>query len=82
MTDRARRKELTSSYRCRTPDAGVYILRNVSNGKALLASTTSLTSARNKLDFAKSTGMSGALDLRLRPEIQAFGLDAFELEVL
>ena len=80
--DADRRRELRAQYETRPAEAGVYALRNTATGQAFVAATTDLRSARNRLDFAKSTGMSGALDRRLLPEIRRHGLDVFEFEVL
>lgn len=82
MTDRARRKELLAEYKENPPEAGVYRIVNRENGKVLLGSTANLQSIRSKVDFARSTGAAGALGHRLRRDIQAFGIDAFELEIL
>jgi hypothetical protein len=82
MTDRSRRKELSAQYKQAHPEAGVYILRNSQNGKLLLGSTLNLASMRSKLEFARSTNSPGALDHRLRKDIEAFGVEAFTLEIL
>jgi hypothetical protein len=82
LTDKARRKELTASYRQARPEAGVYLIRNNRTGRVLLGSTTNLASLRNKLEFARSTGSPGTLDLRLGRDIREFGLEAFSLEVV
>ncbi len=82
IRDRARRKELQAEYKRNRPDAGVYRIVNGGNNKVFLGSTTDLAGVGKKLAFARSTGMSGVLDLRLRDDIRAFGIDAFLLEVL
>ncbi|MDQ2787843.1 MAG: GIY-YIG nuclease family protein [Chloroflexota bacterium] len=82
MSDRARRKELVAIATQTRPQAGVYRIVNRENGKSLLGSTLDLTSISNKLAFAKTTNMTGVLDLRLRNDIRAFGIAAFSLEVL
>jgi len=82
MSDRARHRELRAQYESTRPEAGVYLIRNNRNGRALLGSTSNLASLRNKLAFARATDMPGALDLRLRADIRAFGIDAFSIEVL
>jgi hypothetical protein len=80
--DRARRKELTAEYlRTRRP-AGVYAIRCSGTGKALLGSSVDLDSTRNRLEFARSTNMAGALDGRLRADFERFGGEAFTFEVL
>jgi len=80
--DADRRRQLRAAYEERPSNAGVYAIRNTVTGVAHVAGTVDLGSARNRLEFAKSTGLAGALDLRLRPEITRYGLDAFEFEVL
>lgn len=82
MTDPSRRKELLAHYKQTEPEAGVYRIRNSQNNKALLGSTPNLASIRNRLAFAQSTNMPGALDHRLRKDIGQFGLGAFSLEIL
>lgn len=82
MTDKARRKELTEQYRQTIPEAGVYVIRNAGSGKALLGSTVNLASLRNRVDFAQTTNLPGALDGRMAPDIAKFGLDALSVEVL
>lgn len=82
MADRSRRRELKANYKQSHPEAGVYALRNLQNGKVLIGSTLNLASMRNKLEFARSTNSPGALDLRLRTDIETYGVDAFELDIL
>jgi hypothetical protein len=82
MSDGARRKELRAQYKQIQREAGVYRIVNGKNNKALLGSTPDLTNIRNKMAFVRSTNMPGALDLRLRRDIEACGIDAFSLDVL
>ncbi|HVX28946.1 MAG TPA: GIY-YIG nuclease family protein [Nitrolancea sp.] len=82
MTDRSRRRELKANYKETHPEAGVYALRNTRTGKVLIGSALNLASMRSKLEFARSTNSPGALDLRLRADIEAYGIAAFELEIL
>jgi hypothetical protein len=81
MTDTARRRELRASHRQRQPVMAVYALR-VADGSPLVRSTTDLDALQNRLRFARATGITSALDLRLRQDIERLGLDALELEVL
>lgn len=82
MVDKARRKELVAHFKQTRPPAGVYRIVNTRNNKALLASSTNLPSAQNKFDFAATTQLPGALDLRLAKDIALHGMAAFRLEVL
>jgi hypothetical protein len=80
--DRARRKELTAEYRRTRPPAGVYLIRCAGSGRALLGASPNLDGTRNKVEFARSTNLPGALDGRLRADFERFGGDAFSFEVL
>lgn len=82
MTDRSRRRELKANYKETRREAGVYALRNLRNEKVLIGSALNLASVRSKLEFARSTNSAGALDLRLRHDIELYGADAFVLEIL
>ena len=82
MTDRSRRRELAAQYRDRPREAAVYIIRSRATGQGLLGSTPDLASLRNRLEFARTTGMGGALDGRLAAEVRLHGVEAFELEIL
>lgn len=82
MSDRARRKELLAEYKQTRREAGVYRIVNTTNNKALLGSTADLAGIQKKMEFARSTNTTGVLDLRLRDDIRAAGMDAFSLEVL
>jgi hypothetical protein len=82
MIDSTRRKELKNSYQQTRQQAGIYRITNSATGRVLLVSTTNLTSAKNRLDFAISQKMAGALDQRLKKDVLAHGFDALSLEVL
>ncbi len=82
MNDRERRRELRTQYKQNHPEAGVYRIVNTVSGKSLIGAAANLASVRNKMAFAKSTNMPGALDHRLRDDIREYGLDAFALEIL
>jgi len=82
MAGKASRKELKAQYREHPPEAGVYRIVNTASGRALLGSSPNLPSVSNKLAFAKSTNLPGALDQRIRKEAAADGIAAFSFEVL
>lgn len=81
MVDAVRRRELRDENRQRRPIAAVYSLR-VADGEPIVRSTTDLDALRNRLAFARATGTTSALDLRLRQDIERLGLEALEMEVL
>ncbi len=82
MSDRNRRKELTSEYKQSRREAGVYRIVNTTTGKALLGSSLNLDSVRNKMAFARQTNSPGTLGYQLKADVQQMGIDAFQLEVL
>lgn len=81
MTESSRR-ELKAEYREQRPEAGVYRIVNARTGRGLLGSTANLRSARNRLDFARSTRSASALDMRLKQAIEDADIEALEFEVL
>lgn len=82
MDDKSRRRELLDSYKRTPPEAGVYRIVNRVSGRGLLGSSPNLPSVRNKVDFARSTGLDGALDRRLREDFRRLGPDTFSVEVI
>lgn len=82
MTDRDRRRELREQARQHPPEAGVYAIRHRITGRVIVAAAVNLQGARNRFDFAVSTGTFGALDGQLGGDIQAHGADGLEFEVL
>jgi hypothetical protein len=82
MNEKSRRREILQHYKHTMAEAGVYRIVNSKNGRALLGSTPNLQGIRNKLKFAQSTSMPGALDHRLRQDISQYGIDVFSMEVL
>lgn len=82
MTDRSRRRALRDQYKETHTEAGVYRIVNKQTGKALVASSPNLPSIRNKIAFARSTGTTGVFDHRIRADVDHYGIDAFDLEIL
>lgn len=76
MTDKATRRDLKAAYRENPPAAGVYAITNTKRNRVLLGTSTNLPSVENKIAFARSTGLPGALDVRLRRDLVDDGLDA------
>ena len=82
MTGADRRRQLRAQYEARRPEAGVYLLRNTTTGRILVASAVDLRGARNRLAFGQETNSTGVLDRRLVADAREFGMAAFAFEVL
>lgn len=82
MIDKATRRDLKAAYRANPPAAGVYAITNTKRNRVLLGASTNLPSVENKIAFARSTGLPGALDVRLRQDLATDGLDVLTFEVL
>lgn len=74
------RREISKQYRERRLRGGVYTITNAVNGRYLIGHAADLASARNRFQFAVTTGST--VDPRLRDDWQALGAHAFTLEVL
>jgi group I intron endonuclease len=75
-----RRRELRRAYRERPTTAGVYQVRNTSNGKVLLGSRLNLDGALNTHRFMLTHGSHR--NARLQREWNEYGADAFVFEIL
>ena len=82
MTDKAKRRELRAGYQAADRGAGVYLVRVPGASRTLLASTNDLAALHNRLSFAQSTGSPNALDLRMRADLQRFGMADVTIEVV
>lgn len=82
MGDNLRRRQLRDEYEQRSPEAGVYALRNTKSGRVFIGSSADLRSVRNRFDFAQATGTPSALDVRLAADAREVGVSAFEFEIL
>ncbi|MBX3029881.1 MAG: hypothetical protein KF809_06950 [Chloroflexi bacterium] len=81
MTDHDRRRELRAAYR-ETPRQAAVVRIHVGTTTSLLDTTLDLAALCSRLDFARTTGTTSALDLRLRSAIGQDGLDSVRIEVL
>lgn len=81
MSDAARRRELRDDHRRRQRVGAVFAL-HVAATDPVVRSTTDLDALRNRLAFARATGITSALDHRLREHVERLGFDAVRLEVL
>lgn len=82
MNDRQRRRELSHRYVAAASEGGVYRIVNRDTGRFLLGSARDLAGARNRFEFALSTGTSSALDHRLRADAARDGVGVVSFEVL
>jgi broad specificity phosphatase PhoE len=82
VTDKTRRRELREQLAQHPPDAGVYAIRHGATGRVIVASAVNLAGARNRFDFAVSTGTLSALDGQLGGDIRAHGPEGLAFEVL
>ena len=78
--DKRYKKELLTEYKVRKETGGIYIIRNIVNGRVLLLSTANLQGSKNRFAFSQKTG--GCENLKLAADWKEFGSDAFTLEVI
>lgn len=81
MSERDRRRELRAQYENTRPEAGVYLIRNNRNGRAMLGSTSNLQPPQQDGLRARDRHGRGTRPAPARA-ISEFGIDAFSLEVL
>jgi hypothetical protein len=74
------RSELKRAYKEAKPPMGVFVIRNVRNGRFLLHATTNLKGGMNRLrvEITPSTNPNVAL----KTDWEAMGAEAFEIRVL
>jgi len=82
VTDKERRRELREQARQNPPPAGIYAIRHRATGRVVVASAVNLAGARNRFDFAVSTGLTSALDTQLGGDVRAHGTEGLAFEVL
>jgi dissimilatory sulfite reductase (desulfoviridin) alpha/beta subunit len=78
--DKQQKKEMLSTYRERKLVGGVCAIYCPPTGKRLLQSATDIQRCRNLFDFSKSIGSSTHLELNA--DINRFGMEAFQFEIL
>ena len=74
-----RRQELKLQYKETKPQAGVYQIKNVKNGKVLILSSPNLKTMNGKKFMLQQGNFPNPL---LQKELEEWGSDAFEFEVL
>jgi hypothetical protein len=74
------RKELKDEYKLKATEMGVFQIRNLTNGKVFVGSTTTLGTIWNSQKFQLELG--GHPNKELQAEWNAMGVDAFVFEVL
>ena len=81
MEDRKKtKKELTSAYKQKPEEGGVFLIRNTLTGKVLLDASPNLAGQKNRFEFAKAT--KSCVHKKLEKDWKEYGGDAFEFEVL
>jgi len=81
MEDRKKtKKELTSAYKQKPEEGGVFLIRNTATGKVLLDSSPNLAGQKNRFEFAKAT--KSCIHKKLEKDWKTYGCGAFEFEVL
>jgi hypothetical protein len=78
--DRDERKKRADAYRERVCTGGVYVIRNLKNGKMYLDCTADIAAMQNRFAFLKQT--NACVLFKLKKDWDAYGPDAFALEVL
>jgi hypothetical protein len=58
------RKALKKRYEERKIMGGVYLIKNVENGRSLLESTIDIRASKNRFDFSKKNGICAAAKIR------------------
>jgi len=74
------RKEIHQAYKERVKPAGVFMIKNIANGKVLLGSSLNLEGPLNKHKFTLKIG--GHLIRALQKDWDEFGPDNFVFEIL
>jgi len=74
------KKELQAQYKEREVVGGVYVIRNISDNKLFLDSTTDLQGTKNRFEFAKSSNL--CVHLKIQADWGKRGSDSFVYEVL
>ena len=80
MDSADKKRALRAAYKERVKTGGVYRIVNNKNGRYLLFSAANLEGAKNRFAFSKNT--NSCIFLKLKQDWEAFGTEAFELEVL
>lgn len=80
MTEKETKKKLITGYKERIQTGGVYIIRNNKNNKIFLDYSADIGAISNRFEFSKQ--MNFCVNAKLKKEWDAFGGDAFSLEVL
>jgi len=81
MISESKRSDLKRVYKQTSTQAGVYQIRNKANGKIFIDSSTNLEGARNSRLFQLKMG-SIVFNEQLKQELQQYGAENFEFEVL
>lgn len=76
----AKRRELISEYKLKTPDAGVVEIKNTLTGKRLILKEKNLAGCENRFAFSKAT--DSCVNHQIKSDWERYGAAAFTLTVL
>ena len=74
------RKELIAKYKERKIIGGVYAIKNMTTGRALLLSAQDLQGSKNRFEFAQKTG--SCIHPKLKDDWEVYGAKGFEFVTL
>ncbi|WZL72389.1 GIY-YIG nuclease family protein [Clostridiaceae bacterium 35-E11] len=74
------RKGLLMAYKERKITGGIYAIRNTTNGKMLLLSTSDLQGCKNRFQFSQKTG--ACVNMQLQKDWKELGGNVFAFEIL
>ncbi|SKC72104.1 GIY-YIG nuclease family protein [Maledivibacter halophilus] len=74
------RKEKIVAYKERKIVGGVFIIKNIINGKMLILTSTDLYGCKNRFEFSQKTG--SCVYMKLQSDWKKLGGEAFTFEIL
>jgi hypothetical protein len=80
LVDKRDRKELLAAYKERKVVGGICAVKNVQNGKMLLAAVADIQGYKNRFQFSQSNGE--CMNIKMQADWKKYGARAFVLEVL
>lgn len=78
--EKQRRKDIQAKYKAQRESGGIYVIRNIVNGKVLLLTTTNMQGSKNRFEFSQKTG--SCENPKLTADYRSIGNSAFIFEIL